>query len=303
MFKQDYNRPMSLKLRLMLPIFAILLISTTTHGLTSLPCKRNQLKAFSDIVKQVSVIGSDERQTFDQYALNKGVSPSTVEKTFAATGVLACGDAQVTAQLTESSSVITTSGHFFKVPTEGCREMPTLKSKKCSFYTHDGSGWNVEHPVDVSSLQLGTCVPGQHDGDWAVLKLSKPAKGVKPYTIPGESEALSEPQKVINPVAFSDNFKVGGTYPRSLTECSIKNAGSLLLTDCDSGQGASGSANLKQERGSLKLIAITSYSEYGSEGWSNYSVPLTGDFYRAVREAAGKPARTASAKDKRDKGI
>lgn len=156
---------------------------------------------------------------------------------------------------------------------------------------------------------MSGCNIDSSKNDWAVIKLNRPAKGIKPYAIPAAPGQLKGGETVVNPVAFSD-YRPNGDYTRSVIECSIRENIHITKTDCDSGPGASGSAQLIEEGGALIQVAIVSGAnnpnggkEYDSENTFNVSSSVDGEFYDALREAIGKPARAASAKDKRDKGI
>lgn len=278
-------------LRTRLPLMILISITTLPHsaaGLSStVPCRKSQAEKLIDFVKSVK---SSDRKTFDEYAAQRGLPVSTIQKKFAATGLLECGKAQTTAQITESSSVITTSRHFFVANREGkCEERAALKVKECYFYTHDGTGWNVQHTVKTDSLKMGACNSQNTEGDWAVLKLDKPAQGIKPYQVTQVPKGYRESPKVINPAAYSLDFKVGNDYPRVISDCDLIRVGSVAETSCTAGQGASGSANLVEDGDKLKIMAIAIGTEQYPNGRTiNISTPMNGEFYEAVMAAAGK---------------
>lgn len=263
-------------------------------------CKKSQFDRISDFVQKTKVFGTDDRKTFDEYAALQGKPVSVIEKKFQATGILDCEGSQSTAQLTESNSVITFSRHIFK--DADCKDIPDRSSRECVFYTHDGSGWNVSHALDMKSLKMGECVSNSSENDWAVMKLKRPAKGIKPYKAISADE-ISSPVTVLNPAAFSGDFSVNGEYPRIINECSITQIELYARTTCDTGRGASGSANLVDDgNNGLSLVAIAIGTGTLNTKDVNISAPLKGEFYNAVMAAAGKKTNTASTQSK-DKGI
>ena len=263
-----------------------------------LACGKSNLEgSATQLLHLAKIVGQEDRMTFEEYAQAKGMEIKDVEDQFGATGVLTCRgkgtEFQFTAQIAGSSSVVIGAAHgFFN---KDCSRKPI---ELCSLFLFKGKTV-VENRVEMSSLKLGGCPfftkPSNASVDWMVAKLISPAKA-RPYGISSDNP-LSPGQKVLQVSAFSENFRPEQDYPRHITECSLRDIGSNpnrpILTDCDTGGGSSGSAQLVIKESKLYVASIhVAYTGSGKDGqaynrtlFHNVSVPISGQFLEAIKQA------------------
>ena len=271
-------------------VILFLVFSFQTNAINIPNCSKSQLRPFEDLVEHVHIVGSDDRMTFDEYAQQKKLPKREVYERFAATGIVNCNDGEFTAQVTGSPSVITTAGHgFFDA------DCSPKTFEACSFFLFGGKSGFVEYPIDMSSIRTGGCPKGNLDRDWMVAKLEKPTS-VRPYKVP--NKGIAEPGlNVIQASSLADNLKPTVKSPRHLSECQIREPSerytSVYKTDCDTGLGSSGSAQLTETADGLYMAALNVATKKGAkdgDGYDratshNYSIALQGDFLAAIQAA------------------
>ncbi|MBO4226643.1 hypothetical protein [Bradyrhizobium neotropicale] len=279
-------------------------------------------RGLQEQVNQMTKVGWVEepgelgRRTEDEYATDHGKTFEEIQDRFAATGVLDCNGAKVTAQLTGDQSTISTVAHAFTDP-KTCKKWDGVRADRCTFTVRSSQR---EQTVDVSGVVIqGFNCPAKPKAsqDWAVLKLKTPLKGIRPYQLPKSYDHIDERDKVIavnarNSDYFYSDKKTGEkVYPKTIEDCTSKIGYpdpvefKIVGSTCDPTPGASGGSILKSNSKGDILVALTRASdetpqeeELGRQGkpvrkpfkahqWSGYSVAVTGDFLAALRRATG----------------
>lgn len=269
----------------------------------------------SSLVHQIAIVDADDRKTEAEYAAEKNLPISEIQKRFAATGVLSCRGNTSSGQLTHSNSIVTTAAHTFYDPKTCATE---TAPESCIFTVKVGG---VEKSANVLRL-LATgykCpqTPAPTD-DWAVLHLTKPINDVEPYAIPMAKHLVESQIWVVGPAisvsGSSDFFRVNRAtgkkeFPKSIEDCALRKAywrsGKPVLfdSDCDSGEGNSGGSLLRRMGSKYVLIGVTKSNNESAESrksadqslankgpyvqgkWATYFVPVANEFLMAIESA------------------
>ena len=227
---------------------------------------------------RVVIIGKDGRKTLAEYEKSKNIPLSQVKQRFSPTGLFSCAGTRVTGQLTGSNDVVTTASHVFV--NDRCKMYTPLSP--CFFKPINS---NRHYSVNLSSLVFG-CNPGNRDEDWAVVKLNRPIDGASFYDIPSDEIRIRQ-DKIVTQVTYeNNNFKRKGNYPSTVQDCIVyKMYESVYFHDCDTGGGASGSAQLIDN--TIVGINIGETTFKGSDGsdrnW-NVGVPIRGEFLNSIKK-------------------
>lgn len=278
----------------------------------TVPCINKNLEAKALPIVKAAMVEDDEeeevgRQTEEEYGPDNGMTVAQTQNRFAATGILDCGSYKGTAQLTGCGSTITTAGHMFSG--EGHCD-PGLPPQACKFITKVGDKSEV-HEISSMVGQGFKCPGKQHPSrDWAVLKLKRAVKGIKPYLLPQPYQLFNKRDPVINVSGSSLDFQrkdpLGNTiFPKSIENCKVKtvNLGSFKST-CDFSGGASGGSTLVQseegdvlaaiavgnketneERERAKRFNIVKRGKFDEKSNYTYHIPLAEDFLKTVERA------------------
>lgn len=237
-----------------------------------------------DLVVPVVMIGKESRMTLAAYAKRK--KSRKASRRYAATGILKCGSSTGTAQLTMSNRVITTAAHV--IFSRGGK--PRVNLDKCIFKVKTGSGW-ASYPIDSQSIQCGTRSPYGTSAtkDWAVMRLKKPVRNVRPYAI-GSARVGSTIQLL---ASTHHNWSKKG---KTIEACKIRQTGRAagglreLMFDCDAGHGASGSALLRGRSMVALYVGYRSRNPGKAQPYSkshyNFAVSIDGPLKRAIMSLA-----------------
>ena len=108
----------------------------------------------------------DQRSEPEAFARKAGITLEEFRTRHGASGLIRCGKATGSGQLTLASNVITTAGHVFIAP--GGK----LRSPSCTFEPTATRGVSI--PIDLSSIVTGSSDPMQERAtlDWAVARLA-----------------------------------------------------------------------------------------------------------------------------------
>lgn len=227
------------------------------------------------------VIGGDDRRPIVSADQNAAT---------AATGLLVCGRSVSTAQLVEATDVIITAAHVF-YRDRFCRRGDL---RGCFFRLANGRD-PTRYRLDPMSLKTAAgCSFSDPKLDWAVVKLVKPVPLVEPYRVfRGQPLAGS---RIIQISAVDRSFVVEGVHRRAIQACRIKEFGEegLLKTDCDTGTGSSGAAQLTIAAPAPQIVALNvgqasaalDGHEYNADWQYNVSISLSGAFLDAIQALA-----------------
>lgn len=233
-------------------------------------------------------IGEENRATLADFARSSGIAAAALDKRYAATGLLQCGGTVGTAQLTLKANVITTAAHVL-FDRSG---RPRSDFSGCRFKIRTEAGWR-QYRIVPDSVQCGSRKPYSNSGmmDWAVIRLSEPVGGVRPYQIGSRGAGA------VDFLAHDhDNWSPKRT--KSIENCRIRGGGISvggvreIQFDCDTGNGASGAALLAPGSATMIGIFVGYRSAHPSRAAPfspqhyNYGVTISGDFRRAILNAA-----------------
>ena len=219
---------------------------------------------------------TDHRLSPKEWARRNG----KVGARFGATGLVRCGNAVGTAQLTLRNDIITTAAHVL-IDSGG-------QARACTFQSTGGGG-PVE--IDTRSIVVGSRMPLSESAtrDWAVARLVRPVQGAAPY---GLASAGANPGGV---------FMVGGGNKRAdrmgAEQC---NARGMLASsqdgvrefaiDCSGAPGSSGAALTSGGKIVGIHVGYRSADPTGAHAFSkthyNFAITVEGSFRRALLAAA-----------------
>jgi hypothetical protein len=234
----------------------------------------------------------DLRASPEAFARNAGMTFEEFRSRHGASGLIRCGAATGSGQLTLANDVITTAGHVFFAP--GGK----LRSESCTF--EPTASPDIAIPIDLTSIMSGSSDPMRERAtlDWAVARLTAPAINVKPYGIDEQHESPS-------PVVLYGGGN-GEAAAKGVERCSTRRVTTKapegireLSFDCSAAPGGSGAALLNDKNEAVAIFVgfrstDASRAQPFSDSHYNFAITIEGPFRRALLEAAGPPATTAS---------
>lgn len=203
---------------------------------------------------------------------------------YGATGLVRCGVAIGTAQLTLRNDVIITAGHVLMGPDgrprAGCVFEPVL------------GGGDERIAIDARSIRSGSQVPlaAPATRDWAVARLVHPVRGATPY---GLAAAGIKPGGVMMLAGGNREAAAWGAE-----NCAARNVMAAregireFAIDCNAGPGSSGAALLGGGRNVVAIYVGFRSADPGraqvfSSTHYNFAITVEGPFRRALLAAAG----------------
>jgi hypothetical protein len=228
----------------------------------------------------------DLRTDADSFARRAGFNAGEFQSRFGASGLVRCGKAVGSGQLTIANNVITTAAHVFFAP-GGKRRHDT-----CTFELAHMPETRVQ--IDVTSIVAGSPKPMEERAtlDWAVARLSAKIEKIAPYPIAG-APALPSPVTMYG----------GGNGPAErmgIEQCAARRLTTVapegireVAFDCSAAHGGSGAA-LLNDKGEMVGIFVGFRSTNAaaqmpfSDIHYNFAITVEGPFRRALRQAAGR---------------
>lgn len=200
-----------------------------------------------------------------------------------ATGLVRCGVAIGTAQLTLKNDIITTAGHVLMGP--GGRPRAG-----CVFEPLIGGGYE-RIAIDTRSIRSGSQVPldAPATRDWAVARLVHPVRGATPY---GLAAPGIKPGVVVMLAGGNREAAAWGAE-----QCAARNVMAAregireFAIDCNAGPGSSGAALLGGGRNVVAIYVGFRSADPGraqvfSATHYNFAITVEGPFRRALLAAA-----------------
>ena len=243
-------------------------------------------------ITPVVVFGHDARRLPEAFAVEHDIDSAELARSHAASGLIQCGNAHGAGQLTITDDVVTTAAHVF-FDENGLPRAPI-----CVFSVSvDGRDLHV--PIDLASIVAGSTNPYNvaPADDWAVARLVRPMRGVKPYGIAGDIHKDE-------PITFVARGHIdwGDARNLSMQDCLLHDQLSAspqgtreFSFDCDTGDGASGGALMfdrDYSRIGAILVGWRSNHPFNAIPFSrthyNFAVTMEGAFRQAIYAAAGK---------------
>jgi hypothetical protein len=220
------------------------------------------------------------------YARQAGFTAGELQSRFGASGLVRCGKAVGTGQLTLARDVITTAAHVFIAP--GGK----LRNDRCTFELAHVPEMRIE--IDMSSIVSGSPKPMEDRAtlDWAVARLSTKIEKIAPYSIAG-SPALPSPVTMFGGgngpaarlgVEQCSTRRVTATAPEGIREVAF---------DCSADHGGSGAALLNENGEMIGIfVGYRSVNAAAAMPFSdihyNFAITVEGPFRRALLQAAGR---------------
>ena len=222
-----------------------------------------------------AVIGAPDRFTVASWAVEMGQDVHSVERRYAATGVVRCEwddpvygrrTSIASGQVTATPDVLTLSGHTFIDPAS-C--LPKATAASCGFtITVDGE---VETAGLAAVLAVGIdCSPSSSQSlgdrlrnDWAVVRLDR-EMAVIPYALGSAGVTVDQGAAVLS-VTHSHDYIVftadgAQTHPKTIGACTVRDVDerrSVLVyftTDCDGAQRSSGGSVVSAEPSGIPVL-------------------------------------------------
>ena len=247
----------------------------------------------------VVIFGTDGRASFEDFAAERRVDATALRRRYAGTGLVRCGAAHGSGQLTLADDVITTAAHVLYDHDGRLRG----DSAHCQFIVQV-AGHEIATPLDVEGAIVGSHDPYAESAvhDWAVVKLAHPLREATPYP-------LTTPQAASS-VLFVARGAIdwGEGHETSMQACRLRDSLELgsegtreFAFDCSTNVGASGAGLLDGEGKALMAIFVGYRSVAPDQALPfsathyNFAVTVEGAFRRAVERQASLGA-TAQAK-------
>jgi hypothetical protein len=237
---------------------------------------------------------TDPRQTFAQYAKSTGQTLASVKQQFSATGVMKCfgiagrSQEEITAQVVGRQDLIAGAAHVFFNDDCTPREV-----HRCEFHL-------ISQPrrifkIDTIVIKACVRVSGASLDDWFVAEL-KARTPATPYLVPQAAVLPTVGNQLVQVAAEANN---GFSHTPNIVACTVRDVSYRLapyLTDCSTGHGASGAAQL-QPSATLKnrwvLDAIVSAESPTGHDGGEFNVhgggyttgaPVNGEFWQALAD-------------------
>jgi hypothetical protein len=261
-----------------------------------------------------NIVGpTDDRGTLIELGPKLGLSADEIEQARRSTGHIVCpvskfdNGGQASAALVLSNQTIVTVAHVFVKGEKQWREL-----SECFFRPQSPPFETIK--IDPTNIAVGTTSPftaAQFPKDWAVVRLSAPIEGAKPYRfLPLKISARKDGIRFILISAGARDVKSDPKVP-IVQECkfrktSFKPPNLFFQSDCDTSFGMSGSVTLVRNDNELFVAAISQSSgppsanykafKYmpGPDGSFANHLELREDFLRALVRLA-KPVHESRA--------
>lgn len=237
------------------------------------------------------IVGSDDRMTYQDFAQSKNVDLAEFYAQFEAVGELECPHLAVSAQLVETSNLVLTAGHIFY--DNSCEAVDV---SKCVFRLKKGNNI-IERKIKSGSIETGRCEPGERRNDWAFFVLEESITEVRPFLVPTQPPMLKGGDSILQATWSAANYKAPTQDQRHIQNCTIKvvdpsSDAAPMETDCDTGEGSSGSAQMMASPAGFVVVAINNSQfvngkdgdKYQISHFGNVSAPLTGELFTRLWE-------------------
>ena len=212
---------------------------------------------------------------------DRRVTPGRGKSRVGASGLVRCGGAVGTAQLTLRNNIITTAAHV--LIGEGGQPRSS-----CVF---EPAGGGAAVPIDTRSIRAGSRSPMSEPAtrDWAVARLTAPVAGATPYGIAGSGSRASRVSMIAGGNKRADAMGADNCRARGVTATSPEGVREFAI-DCSAAAGSSGAALTAGHRITGIHIGNRSSDPTRPQPFSsthyNFAITLDGAFRRALLGAA-----------------
>ena len=266
-------------------LIAVCLVTAATGavGGASLVGGASDSELLRPFVPAVSM-SKDRRVVPEEFARRAGLGRQEMAQQVGASGLIRCGSATGTGQLTVRNNVITTAAHVL-IDQYGKYRIG------CVFEPAMIGGGPV--PIDFASIKTGTKMPLSNPAtrDWAVARLLSPVAGVAPYQL---GSAGSGPTAILMCAGGNRSGEAIG-----MEQCSTRRViGAAsdgireLAIDCNAGPGSSGAALIAGDKVVAIYVGYRSIDPNKAQAFSdkhyNFAITVEGPFRRALLAAAAQ---------------
>jgi len=225
---------------------------------------------------------TDRRITPEDWARRNGSDKSNTAERYGATGLVRCGGAVGTAQLTLRNDIITTAAHVL-IGTNGARTSCTFQS----------AGKGAPVAIDPNSIKAGSQSPLSDlaTRDWAVARLMRPIRNATPY---GLARAGGNPGGVFMYAGGNKRAdRMGAEQCRARGTLATSPEGVReFAIDCNAAPGSSGAALTRGHKVVGIYVGYRSTDPARAQAFSathyNFAITVEGPFRRAVLAAAAR---------------
>lgn len=271
-------------MRLPSPVLVRLLVAATALGAVAGVDSREEPRAVP-YVRAVSM-AKDLRAAPELFAQQAGLDPAEFRARYGATGLIRCGQAVGSGQLTLESDIITTAGHVFFA------KGGELRAKTCAFEPTAQPGRNIA--IDMNSIVAGAADPMTERAtrDWAVARLSETLPEAVPYTLGAN---VGVPSGVLMYGGGNGNAATLGAERCSARRFTAQEPDGIreFSFDCSAAHGGSGAALLNENDQVVGIfVGYRSIDPEKAMPFSdrhyNFGITVDGPFREALMRLAGK---------------
>jgi hypothetical protein len=225
----------------------------------------------------------DRRAAPIDFARRAGLDLEGLREQHGATGLVRCGAATGTGQLTLRNDVITTAAHVlidqFGKRRIGCVFEPMMGADRGPI------------PLDYDSITTGSTMPLAQPAtrDWAVARLVAPVSGTTPYIL---ASAPAVPASILMCAGGNREFAAMGMEnctARSFIGTSREGIREFAI-DCNAGPGSSGAALISGNQILGIYVGYRSSDPKKAQAFSerhyNFAISVEGPFRRALLAVA-----------------
>jgi len=226
----------------------------------------------------------DRRAELDVFAKLAGMEQKEFYGRYGASGLVRCGNAVGSGQITLSNNVITTAAHVF------IGDGGKMRSEACVFEPIGAAHRQV--PIDMKSIQAGSLRPMDERAtlDWAIARLAAPSDNSIPYPI---ADVAAMPTRI-------SMFGGGNGRAEKLgaEQCALRRVTAVsgegvreIAFDCSAAHGGSGAALLNDRNEMVAIyVGYRSVDKSRAQPFSdlhyNFAITVEGPFRDALLRAA-----------------
>ena len=226
----------------------------------------------------------DLRAELDVFARYAGLEQKDFYSRYGASGLVRCGNAVGSGQITLASDVITTAAHVF------IGDGGKMRSESCVFEPIGAAHRQV--PIDMKSIQAGSMRPMEERAtlDWAVARLAVPGGESAPYPI---AVVATMPTRISMFGGGNGQAEKMGAEQCAVRRLTAVSEGGVreIAFDCSAAHGGSGAA-LLNDRNEMVAIYVgyrsvdKARAQPFSESHYNFAITVEGPFRDALLQAA-----------------
>jgi len=226
----------------------------------------------------------DRRAEPDTFAKLVGLERNEFYGRYGASGLVRCGDAVGSGQITLKDDVITTAAHVF------IGQGGKMRSEACVFEPIGPVHRQV--PIDMKSIQAGSMKPMDERAtlDWAIARLTVPIGEAVPYRIADVSAMPSRISMFGGGNGRAEKIGAEQCALRRVTAMSKEGVREIAF-DCSAAHGGSGAALLNDRNEMVAIyVGYRSVDKSRAQSFSdlhyNFAITVEGPFRDALVRAA-----------------